>query len=128
MYTFFTTNYVPKWVRDFCVIPTSCRRHLVQRKKRFAYLSKLRHTNRPLFFAESEGFEPPEHPHMHFSFSTAGFRQLIILFVCLTGKIVTRFWPGFDTIPTLWKSAAKLQQIFHIHKFFNVFLQKKFVF
>ena len=32
-----------------------------KKKERFACLSKLRQTNRPFFFAESEGFEPPRH-------------------------------------------------------------------
>ena len=57
--------------------PTSCRWHLVQRKKeRFACLSKLRQTNRPFFFAESEGFEPPIRRNAYTAFRVRLFRPL----------------------------------------------------
>ena len=50
-----------KKMRDFFVIPTSCRRHLVQRKnKKPACSSKLGQTGFCFFFAESEGFEDCE--------------------------------------------------------------------
>ena len=81
-----------------------------------------------IYPAESEGFEPPKQSVMHFLFLTVGFRQLLILFVCLAGKIVSRFCPCFVPIPTLWKSAAKVLLFFDMCKFFSVFLQKKLFF
>ena len=80
------------------------------------------------FFAESEGFEPPEHPHMHLTVSAVGFRQLLILKFHFAEIIVSRFCLGFVSIPTLWKSDAKVLLFFHIHKYFSYFLQKKFVY
>lgn len=47
-----------------------------KKKERFACLSKLRQTNRPFFFAESEGFEPPIRRNAYTAFRVRLFRPL----------------------------------------------------
>ena len=63
------------------------------KKERFACLSKLRQTNRP-FFAESEGFEPPEQFNRspHFECGTIDHS--------VNSPFRTRYFLGFtDLIP-----------------------------
>ena len=58
---------------------------------RFACLSKLRQTNRPLFFAESEGFEPPVRRNAYTAFRVRHFRPLSQLSSPLKGKRVQKY-------------------------------------
>ena len=95
---------------DFFVIPTSCRRHLVQSKKQISLLKQAWTDKFVFYFAERRGFEPRK-----------PFWSLHAFQACLFNHSSISPSPrrGYYS-----KSATKVLQKKHIRKYFGIFFEK----